>query len=125
MMRWVYALFLTSMLTGCATGPNLESQLAAYIGAPEATLVQKLGVPEKEITVNNFTYLAYEIRHQTQLQPTGYLWGGPYWGGWGPYPYTIAQPLTPQTIQVSSCEVTFVLGDGKVKSFTLRGNDCQ
>ncbi|MBU6425392.1 MAG: hypothetical protein KGQ69_03570 [Rhodospirillales bacterium] len=125
MMRLVYALGLTLALTGCATGPSLESQMAAYIGAPEASLVQKFGVPARQITVNKVTYLAYELRNQAQLQPGGYAWGGPYWGGWGPYPYTIAPPMVPQDIQVWSCEVTFVLEEGKVQSFTLRGNDCQ
>lgn len=125
MMRLVYALGLMLALAGCATGPSLESQMAAYIGSSETDLVQKLGVPAKQITVNDVTYLAYDVRHQTQLQPGGYVWGGPYWPGWGPYPYTIARPMAPQDIQVWSCEVTFVLAEGKVQSFTLRGNDCQ
>ena len=123
MMRVVYALGLTLALAGCATGPSLESQMAAYIGAPETVLVQKLGVPARQITVNNITYLAYELPNQTQVQPGGYAWGGPYWGGWGPYPY--ARPMIPQNVQVWSCEVTFLLTEGKVQSFTLRGNDCQ
>ncbi|MBU6396745.1 MAG: hypothetical protein KJS74_01020 [Rhodospirillales bacterium] len=125
MMRLVYALSLMLALAGCTTGPSLESQMAAYIGSSETGLVQKLGVPARQITVNNVTYLAYELRNQTQLQPGDYAWGGPYWGGWGPYPYAIGRPMMPQDIRVWSCEVTFVLASGKVQSFTLRGNDCQ
>ena len=123
MMRVVYALGLTLALAGCATGPSLESQMAAYVGAPEAVLVQKLGVPARQITVNNVTYLAYELRNQAQVQPGGYAWAGPYWGGWGPYPYD--RPMVPRNIQVWSCEVTFMMASGKVQGFTLRGNDCQ
>ena len=125
-MRAVYAFGAIFALAGCARGPSLESQLAVYIGSPESDLVQKLGVPGRQITVNDVTYLAYDVRHQEQLQPSGYVWAGPAWGpGWGPYPYTIAQPMAPRDITVWACEATFVLVNGKVQSFTLRGNDCQ
>ncbi len=124
-MRSIYALGLMLALVGCTTGPSMESQMAAYIGAPESALVQKLGVPDRQITVNNVTYLAYELRNQAQLSPGGYVWGGPYWDGWGPYPYAYGRSIMPRNIRVWSCEVTFVLVEGKVRSFTLRGNDCQ
>jgi hypothetical protein len=120
-MRSIFALALAGLLTGCATGPSLESQLAAYIGAPEAGLVQKLGVPNRQINVNGVDYLAYQVRYQAQTFSGGsYYWGGPFWGpGWGAY------GSIPQDVQVWSCEATFALVKGKVASFSLRGNDCR
>ncbi len=118
-MRSIFALALAGLLTACATGPGLESRLAAYIGAPEAELVQKLGVPSRQISVNGVDYLAYQVRYQAQTFSSGPYWGGPFWGpGWGPY------GSIPQDVQVWSCEATFALVKGKVESFTLRGNDC-
>jgi hypothetical protein len=119
-------------LAGCATGPSLESRMAAYIGAPEAQLVQALGVPDKQITVDGVTYLAYVRRHE-QVEPDMYAggwggpWGGPY-GGWGgPYygPYYGGYDGFPRDVLVWSCETTFLIHDGKVVNFVLRGNDCR
>ncbi|WP_297370171.1 hypothetical protein [Acidocella sp.] len=113
---------LALSLAGCATGPGLQSRMAAYIGAPEATLVQALGVPDKQITVNGETYLAY-MRSQAQIQPNPALIGpmGPYWG---PYGGTVYAAGLPSNILVWSCEITFLVRDGKVAGVTLKGNDC-
>ncbi|MDD2703968.1 MAG: hypothetical protein PHU07_01330 [Acidocella sp.] len=98
--------------------------MASYIGAPEAVLVQSLGVPDKQITVNGVTYLAYIRRHE-QVDPDNYAWGGPYgpWAGpyWGPY---YGGGGFPRNVQVWSCETTFMVKDGKVFNVALRGNDC-
>jgi hypothetical protein len=114
-------------LEGCATGPSLQSRMAAYIGADEQTLVQQLGVPDKQITVNGVQYVAY-VRHRTEYYPGDYYgsgfgpWGGPFYGG-GFYPAVYTAGLSPQVLTYS-CETTFMLRNGKVLSFTLRGNDC-
>jgi hypothetical protein len=119
MRRAVLALPL--FLAACAHGPSLQSRMAAYIGAPEDRLVQSMGVPDKQITVNGIQYLAYVHSH-AEVIPNGVGMGG--FGPWyGPYYGAYAQPF-PQDIQVWSCEITFALKDGRVESFTLKGNDC-
>ncbi len=121
-MRVLCALGLVLALAGCATGPGLQSRLAAYIGAPETELVQNFGVPLRQINVNGVDYFAYQVRYQ-QVQPAVTYWGGAGWGpGWGPYG---GFPSTSQYMQVWSCEATFALVKGRVESFILRGNDCQ
>lgn len=109
-------------IAGCAAGPGLESRMAAYTGASEQTLVRDLGVPDRQITLKNGDeYLAY-VRQRTVVNPgaPGFF-GGPFWGGpWGGY-----YGGFPPTVSNLSCEITFLLHDGKVQSFTLRGNDCQ
>lgn len=120
-MRLFSLLVLILGLSGCASGPSLQSRLAAYIGAPEAELVQNLGVPDKQIEVKGAKYLAYQIRYQAQTTPVmpPPYWGAGYWGpGWA------WSPPFPQDVQVWACEVTFVLVDNKVQTFYLRGNDC-
>lgn len=123
MRRAVLALPLA--LAACAHGPSLQSRMAAYIGAPEASLVQSLGVPDKQITVDGIQYLAYVHSH-AEVIPNGVAMGGfgPWYGPyWGPYYGGYMQPF-PQDVQVWSCEITFALKDGKVAGFTLKGNDC-
>lgn len=114
-------LVLSLGLSSCASGPSLQSRLAAYIGAPEAELVQNLGVPDKQIEVKGVKYLAYQVRYQAQTAPVmpPPYWGPGYWGpGWA------WSPPFPQNVQVWACEATFVLVDNKVQTFYLRGNDC-
>ncbi len=102
-------------LAGCAHGPSLQSRLAGYIGAPESLLVARLGVPQRQITVNGVSYLAYLLRYDTQAMPLG---PAPWWGpGWGP-------AWGPVAVQSWACEATFAVREGKVQGFTLRGNDC-
>ena len=116
MRRVVLAVLL--VLAACAHGPSLQSRMAAYIGAPEDKLVQSMGVPDKQITVNGVQYLAY-VRGHAQVLPGDFAMGG--YGPWyGPY-YNAGFP---QDVQVWSCEITFTLKDGKVAGFTLRGNNC-
>jgi len=111
-------------LTGCATGPSLQSQMAAYIGANTQTLVQSLGVPDKQITVNGSKYLAY-VRRSSVVTP-GYLsfgggaYGGPFYGQGFAGPFYDFPP----TVDEYSCETTFLLRDNRVLGFTMRGNDC-
>jgi hypothetical protein len=101
--------------------------MAAYIGADEQTLVNKLGVPDKQITVNGTEYLAYDARRVVS-EPGVYLGGGygPYAGPWfggGFYPDVFDAAVPPRVV-VYECETTFLLKSGKVVDFTLRGNDC-
>jgi hypothetical protein len=108
---------------GCA-GPSLRSRMAAYIGADDQTLVQQLGVPDKQITVGGIQYVAYNQSWQELSNPI-------YMGSWyGPYagPFYGAVPGyylggSPQII-VYSCETTFMLKYGRVFNFTMRGNGC-
>ncbi len=119
-------------LAGCATGPSLQSQMASYIGSSPQILVQKLGVPDKQITVSGVQYLAYD-RHHEELDSDyatvgfGGPFGGPFDGGFygrGFYGAGIYGVGGPQRIEQYSCETTFMLKDDKVYDFTLRGNDC-
>jgi hypothetical protein len=112
MRRKSLLLFPCLALAGCATGPSLQSQMAAYIGSDSQTVVQKLGVPDKHITVNDVQYLAYENVTDTDYGFDGYYGYYPYGGmGYydGGYPY------------VYSCETTFTLRNDRVLSVTLRG----
>jgi len=114
-------------LSGCATGPSLQSRMAGFTGASTQTLVEHLGVPDKQITTNGTEYLAYTVRHSEELEP-GY--GGPIGPYFGRGYYGAAfgsgfyDSNFPRPIDQYSCTVTFALHGDKVVGFTLRGNDC-
>ncbi len=110
-------------VAACATGPSLQTRMAGYIGASSETLVQGMGVPDKQITINGVQYLAYD-RHRTSVSP-GFIDGGFMYGGFPPYGFAGPGFVTPPTVTDWSCETTFMLKDGKVFNFTLRGNDCE
>jgi hypothetical protein len=128
MRRYILLLPLVA-LTACATGPGLQSRMASYTGASEQTLVEQLGVPDKQVTVNGVQYLAYDHR-DIDVEPgfigpiygTGFYDGPFYGGGFGPGPFFDAG--IPSRVNEIACETTFKLRDGKVISFTLRGDDC-
>ena len=103
-------------LAACATGPSLQVRMSAYVGASEQTLVQGLGVPDKQVTVNGIQYFAYDRRYE-DIETFGGFYGPFYGPAYGPI-------ILPDT-QVYACETTFLLQNGKVLSFTLRGNDCR
>jgi hypothetical protein len=124
MRRLVFLLPLLAA-AGCATGPSLESRMAAYTGASGETLVQDLGVPDKQISLNGVQYMAY-VRQRAVVDPSPAIFvGGGFGGGpfWGPFGGGIYDPL-PASVTVWRCETTFRLQDDKVVGFTLRGNDC-
>jgi hypothetical protein len=117
-------------LSACATGPSLQSRMASFTGASEKTLVEQLGVPDKQVTVDGLQYLAYDHR-DIDFDP-GFagpfygpgFYGGPFYGGGfiGPGPFFDAG--IPSRVSEVACETTFTLRDDKVIGFTLRGDDC-
>jgi hypothetical protein len=115
------AFLLLPLLAGCATGPSLQTRMISYMGAPEEKVVQSLGVPDKQITVNGISYLAY-VRQHAQVQPSPFIGFGPW--GYGPYGGGFAAVSLPAPVQVFSCETTFTVKDDHVANVSFRGNDC-
>ncbi len=126
-MRKYLCLIALLGLAACATGPGLQSRMASYTGATEDQLIKKLGVPDKQITVNGVQYLAYDQR-RLDVSPGFESFGGFYGGGFYRGSYFGGGPFLdagfPPTVEERGCETTFELRDGKVFSFTFRGNDC-
>jgi hypothetical protein len=123
MMRGVWFLAAVLTIAGCATGPSLQSQMAAYIGVSGETLVRNFGVPDKQISLNGVQYLAYVREQTTVIAPPPIFIGG-YGGFYRPYGGGFYSAGLPPTVTVWRCDITFMLHDDKVVSFTLRGNAC-
>jgi hypothetical protein len=112
-------LLLSLLLSGCvAAGPSeREIFLGQLIGRPEADAVRQLGVPSRSFESGGKRFLAYnESRIDTVPVLAGFgRYGRPYYGYYGGF--------APEVIQ-RVCETTVEIADGKVASFTLRGNSC-
>lgn len=111
-------------LGGCVNGvQQRQAELAPLIGHSEADLVQRMGVPSRTYETGGTKYLAYN-ESRLDYEP-GF---GPYYGGgfsghgfYGGGFYGGGFP--PEVIQ-RTCETTFEVAGGSVKSFALRGNSC-
>jgi hypothetical protein len=102
-------------LAACAAGPNPQTQAAALTGASEQTLIQHMGVPAKQMTVNGVNYLAYNTSY-AQVDPNSDT-------GWYGWPYDNGNTL-PTSVQFYACQTTFLVKSGKVFDYVLRGDGC-
>lgn len=114
MMR---ALPLLLLLAACAPLPTLTERLSGFIGMPEAELVARLGVPDRQAEVQGRRFVTYATQRD-DLVPTGFGPGfGPGWGG-GFRRWPVEQVVR------TRCEVTFEVTGGAVRGASHRGDGC-
>jgi hypothetical protein len=106
-------------LVGCTMGPTHAEKMSAFVGQPVSVLVARLGVPNRRITVDGVTYFAY-VKHHVSYTSGSYGVGPIYYAYYGPF----AGGGFPPEYNSESCTTTFALQGKLVRSFTLRGNDC-
>lgn len=110
---------LVVLLAGCAQGPTLEQRLSVFVGQGEGDLVAALGVPARVHEVEGRRFLQFEQRRTMAIAapPTMPAYGryGPRWGYWP----------APPAYAVVGCDLTFALRDGRVESFSFRGDGCR
>ena len=111
------------LLGGCADGlKRRQAAMAPLVGQTETDLVRQLGVPTRTIEVGGHRFLAYD-ESWIDVIPGGPIvpLGGPWWGpGWGP----IGVGGIPPSVVQWTCVTTFEIVEGRVISFTIRGNGC-
>ena len=117
-MRRAGLLLLLALLPACAVRPTRQQLLAPLVGVSETELVQRMGVPNRSFESGGIKFLAYDERRFDVLPRVG-----PF-PGWGPWPYGYYSYGLPPEVLERSCETTFEIVGGRVRSFSLRGNDC-
>ena len=114
--RWV---LLCSLATaGCATGPTLDQRLLPFVGRGEAELVAALGVPERTYEVEGRKFLTFEETRSYVVAGSPAFYPGFGYSRFGPY-------FSPPGYIVRTCEITFAVRQGRVESFTYRGDGCR
>lgn len=104
-------------LAGCAQGLSRQAVLSGLVGLPEADAVRVLGVPTRTYETGGRKFLAF-TEQRLDLAPAPPL----FYGGWpyGGYGFGYAPPQAIQRV----CETTLEVVDGRVTSWSLRGNAC-
>jgi hypothetical protein len=111
------ALLSLLLLAACAQGPGLQERLSVWVGRSEGDLVAEFGVPVRTYEADGRRFLQYESR-RTVARPG---FDRPYFTPWGPrFGYFPAPP----TYVTLGCDVTFAIRDGRVESFSFRGQGC-
>lgn len=118
-MRRAAVMALLLLTAACAQGPSLQQQLSTFIGRGEADLVAQLGVPVRIHEAEGRRFLQYEQRRTVAVAEPGLY--RPHFGPWGPR-WAYAPP--PPSFAVVGCDITFALRDGRVESFSFRGQGC-
>src|SRR4051794_3272161 len=115
-MRRLLALLLIGFLGACTDMlAARQAQLNTLIGRPEVELVQVMGVPTQTFETGGVRFLSYQ-QQQTQVIPASpWYYYGPMPGFYGGFP--------PQMV-TWACDTTFQIVEGRVASYTLRGNGC-
>ena len=114
MSRWV-PLWLLALVVACATGPTLEQRLSPYVGRGEGELVAALGAPDRTYEADGRKFLTFEEQRSYIVAGEPFLYRG---SRYGPY-------FPPPGYVVRSCEITFAVRQGRVESFTFRGDGCR
>jgi len=123
MRRALPALLLSTLvLSACAVGPSLSDRLSTYVGRSELDLVSALGVPTRSYETGGQKFLAYEEQRTVAL-PGGFA-GGPFYGPFGRGFYGGGYAGYSTAYAPVQCDVTFALREGRVASFTYRGQGC-
>jgi hypothetical protein len=111
-IRFVTLLICCTLQTGCDDGRGERmAALNRLVGQPEQTLLLTMGVPTRSYDSGGVKYLAYDE------QLIDIIPGTPGVGPWN------LGAVPPQPIE-RSCETTFQVAQGIVRSFILRGNAC-
>lgn len=111
-MHQLFAVLLAAVLvTGCANQAQetVRSRLGALVGAPEQDLARRLGEPTRVYEADGRKFVAY------------YKYWPDFVYGFRP----IDAPVYGASNLIDRfCETTFLVAQGRVAGFTLRGSSC-
>jgi hypothetical protein len=114
-------LVLLPLLTGCISEPDRRAVLNSLLGKSETDAVRVLGVPDRSFESGGRRFLAFVDRRSEAygggvgiFGTYGYAYGGPGVLAYDPGP-AVFQRL---------CEMTIEIAEGRVASYSLRGNAC-
>jgi hypothetical protein len=120
-MKRLSIVLLTLILTACATTANYEKILNTWVGEDELNLVRKWGPPQQSYETSGHRFLVYTndqnvfIPGQAPTYQTNVI---------GNTAYTSSYGGTPATNINYTCTTTFEVADGKILTWSYRGNNC-
>jgi len=118
MKRYLLPSLLIATLAGCSPPFNRPAFLATFVGQPEDEVVRRLGVPSRTFEANGHKFLAY-AEHRTDISTVGIGFG---FGGFDSFGTGFG--YSPSQVIDRGCETTFEVVNGRVQTWSLRGNAC-
>lgn len=118
-MRNTLPFLCAALLVACAPAFDRPAFLASFVGRSDAEVVRRLGVPTRTYEADGHRFLAY-AEHRSEILSTG-LGAGDF-GGFGYYGSGFGFSSSEVIDRV--CETTFELVNGRVMTWSLRGNAC-
>ena len=127
-MKELAPILLALGVAGCAALVDRSPYLNSLVGQPEAEIVRRMGVPSRTYDTGGHRFIAYQER-QTSLYSSGPSFGfGGFGGGYG-YGYGggyggLGYGFSSSQVVERICETTFEVANGRVVTWSLRGNAC-
>ncbi len=115
-MRNTLPILCAVLLAACTPAIDRPAFLATFVGQPDTEVVRRLGVPSRTYEANGHQFLAY-AEHRTEVLSAGVGFGG--FGFFGP-----SFGFSPSEVIDRGCETTFEVVNGRVATWSLRGNAC-
>jgi len=118
MRRKLLSILSAALLASCAPAFNRPAFLATFVGRSEDEVVRRLGVPSRTFEANGRKFLAY-AEHRTEVSTVGISFG---FGGFDSFGTGFG--YSPSQVIDRGCETTFEVANGRVLTWSLRGNAC-
>lgn len=116
------AILAVLLLSACASGSDRNARLDRWIGASEKELVSTLGIPDKTYQLDRGTrLLSYVDIHNRDYGSSFNTCLGGYGGRFG---YNNCIGAYPPARETTACETTFMLVQGRVSKWGLKGSGC-
>lgn len=110
---------LALLTAGCATTAKYEAFLNTWIGAPEKALISSWGTPHRVYDSDGTRWITFVKTETTHLSGSSPTYVKNKKGDYVPVGGSAPQTIT------STCETTFELESGTVRSWRHRGDDCE
>ncbi|MDC3409927.1 hypothetical protein OAY88_01180 [Alphaproteobacteria bacterium] len=121
-MKLLFTILLTLFLTGCfTTQKEFEDKLSSWIGYTEEDLVASWGIPQRVYELKGKRYLTWVNTGQMTLPGTQPTYQTSIIGG---YATTTAIGGTAPMNIMLNCERTFVIENGRIQTWSWKGNNC-
>lgn len=119
-MRRLLAILVAVVLAGCQTTDNYEFYLDSWVGRTETDVIRVWGVPTQAFDSGGHRFLQYGSRANVTMPGAPATSTTTFIGNQA---FTTTTGGSPINITLT-CTTTFDLVDGRVVSWTYRGNNC-
>lgn len=102
---WLVLIFSALFIASCATTQNFEAVINTWLGQSEDNLVSRFGSPERTYKLSDSKKMLTYVFHGSTL--------------YNYYGYGVGESIT------QTCEVSFLVEDEKVISYSYKGNSCK